>query len=305
MSKLLSTTAVAVALALSLPLGAPVVAQTTENGEAAETRDVTVIERDHAQPGMPALNEDELDRLEGGGVALVPGEDFADREIRTVDGQVAGRVAYVAVDTESGRISYLLGPDAPAATPGDARYRALPGSDVRTENGQLVTRHTTEDIARLPQMDRQELAAMAREGMFGLDEAQELETEEMAELTVPEDHPPMLLIGPEGVERIGADGIPRTALVVDEQGASLANITRIIIDSHAGAAVQTILTPPDPRQELAFRTSPLSDLRWDAEREAFVAPQEVAEGMVHPSEDEARRFLMDRNGAPAEDEQQD
>ncbi len=296
--------------------------QTQESGEQ-QGIDTKIIEREHALTGRPALGDD-LKEIQGGGIALVPSQDITNREVKTTQSESLGQVAYVVVDSETGRISYLLTPVTAQGNVADPpeRFRVLPWEAVKRDaEGGLTVDVPQEQAAQMPEISRQEFSRLQEEpfrreiergwqrraetqqdlqqdraALQGeQQQGQQAQDQQTAEVDLPEGHPPVLLVGPESTEMVGRDGVPTAAVIVDEQGAELANMEHVVVDTAHGVVAYSILSAPGPQQQMAFRTSPLSSLQWDEERQAFVAPQSVAESPAHASAEEAQGSIRDES----------
>jgi sporulation protein YlmC with PRC-barrel domain len=334
MKRLLASTAIALALGIS----APALAQNQtgspgqslpEQAQVEKGSESTVIEREHSIPGQPALGNT-LTPIEGGGVAAVPSQDITPRELMTTDSQTLGKIAYVVVEGDTGRISYLLTPITEQGNVSDPpeRFRVVPWEAVQQDaEGNFRVNIQQDQMGSMPDLSRDELkqlreqafqenvdrsweshttgsdqeqAQAPAQGQGQPQEQQQDSADQTAAVDLPESHPPILLVGPESTEVLGRDGIPTAAVIVDEQGAELANLNHVMVDTAQGVVAYSILSQPGPGQEMAFSASPLSSLRWDDDKGAFVASQSVAESPTHPSAEEAQR-ATGSEGQPSAD----
>lgn len=324
MKRMIATSAVALALGFAAPALAQTSAQnstqaSTQTSAPDQARQqgqdqsdgggAKVVQTERSIPGQPALGQS-LDEIKGGGVALVPSQDLTQREVKTAESQSAGKIAYVVVEGDSGQVSYLL---TPITGQGDAgqppqRFRVLPWDSVKQDaQGGMSVDASRDQLSQMPEVSGKEFGKLQdpsfrqqvdqswrnqdgqtdNQNQQSQGRSQNQGQQQTAQPSLPPGHPPMLLVGPEKTEMLGRDGLPTAAVIVDQQGAEIADLDHVVVDTAHGLVAYTIVSEAGPTEKRAFRASPLSALKWDGDKQAFVAPEGFKDSPAHASAEEA------------------
>lgn len=316
MRHLFATTAIAAILGVAAPAVAqkapdqsqPQSQSQTQNQPQSQSGDApNIVRTERSIPGQPALGQD-IDEIKGGGIALVPSQDITSRELKTADSQTGGQIAYVVVESDSGQIAYLL---TPVTGQGDAgmppeRFRVLPWEAIKRDaSGGMRADVDQNQLSQMPQVASNDLGKLqspefrqevdkswqqSQQDQQGQGQGQG-QDRQTAEVSLPPGHPPMLLVGPDKTEMLGPDGLPAAAVIVDDQGAHIADLDHVVVDTAHGLVAYTIISEAGPAEKLAFRASPLSSLKWDAEKQAFVAPPSLKNSPAHASAEDAEKSV--------------